>query len=75
MHDHQHSCECQHLNVKYCKTCEKAYCVDCGQTWPQYYWWNTVPYYTIPYVAPVYPTYTPYVIPQITWTVGDNVTS
>ena len=49
---HTHHEHCQHLNIKYCPTCQVAYCVHCGKEWGssviQYYnWpyrWNTYPY-------------------------------
>jgi hypothetical protein len=32
--DHvHHHCECDHGEVKYCKTCKVAYCRRCGKEW------------------------------------------
>jgi len=32
--DHvQHHCECDHSDVKYCRTCRVAYCQRCGKEW------------------------------------------
>ncbi len=32
---HLCKCECKHKNVKYCKKCDKVYCLDCRKEWPE----------------------------------------
>lgn len=32
-HNHNHSCVCEHVNVKFCKHCHTVYCLDCSQEW------------------------------------------
>lgn len=47
-HDHNHSCSCDHSEVKYCSHCQVVYCKGCNQEWKTYptytYTW-TYPYY------------------------------
>ena len=64
---HLCKCECKHKNVKYCKKCDKVYCLDCRKEWPEhkfseYPWYPYQWYYTTPHCD----TGTP----QITWTDG-----
>lgn len=33
---HQHSCECDHSNVQYCKKCKVCHCLDCNMEWRAY---------------------------------------
>jgi hypothetical protein len=48
MHKHHH-CICPHDHLKYCKTCSKPYCLDCGQEWGMgYFYPSTYAYYTNP---------------------------
>lgn len=42
-----HHCECKHENIKFCKKCQRPYCVDCGQEWYEQSLSYTYPYYTI----------------------------
>lgn len=51
VHSHHH-CECQHEHIKYCRHCERPYCLDCGKEWYAYQYYNTVGSY------PYYGTYT-----------------
>ncbi len=60
---HNHHCECEHNNLKFCKKCGVAYCEDCGREWFDkctqnhygYYW----PYYYQPVSVPsLDPTWT-----------------
>lgn len=32
-HDHITVPACTHQNLKYCSTCSRPYCADCGQEW------------------------------------------
>lgn len=48
MHNHKHHCICTHENIKYCKKCQRPYCVDCGMEW-----YTQSGYYTY---ANTYPT-------------------
>src|SRR5882724_11132717 len=45
---HNHSCQCDHENVQFCKTCKIVHCLDCKIEWTQKYTysypWNW--YYT-----------------------------
>jgi len=43
---HNHSCECEHSNVQYCKKCKVVHCLECNQEW------RTVPNYTNTYSYP-----------------------
>jgi len=47
-HSHHH-CECDHSNVKYCKTCKVVHCLECNQEWRTFYNYNynTYPYWGI----------------------------
>lgn len=45
-HNHNHSCTCEHKNVKYCSHCLTVYCQDCNQEWTAKSYWNFQPYYT-----------------------------
>ena len=47
---HNHSCECDHNNVQYCKKCKVVHCLECNQEW------RTYPSYTYnyPYNYPYY---------------------
>ena len=58
MHKH-HYCECQHDNIRFCKKCQRPYCLDCGREWYANYHYYT---YTYPYY--IHPTTRPY---EITW--------
>jgi len=49
-HQHHH-CVCPHNNIRYCKLCQKPYCLDCGKEWGTHTYY---PYYTYPYVYPHY---------------------
>lgn len=42
MHTHNH---CAHVIMKYCSTCDLAYCESCGKEWQ-----NNI-YYTTPYIT------------------------
>ena len=33
---HNHSCECEHANVQYCKKCKVVHCLDCNMEWKAY---------------------------------------
>lgn len=42
---HNHSCNCEHSNVKYCGHCKIVFCKDCNQEWsPKSNYWY-YPYY------------------------------
>jgi hypothetical protein len=48
-HDHAtHRCNCDHADVKYCRTCRIVHCLDCKQEWGShsYAWTYTYPYPT-----------------------------
>jgi len=47
-HGHKHKCQCEHENLKYCKSCRHPYCMDCGEEWGTNSWykWYYQPYYT-----------------------------
>ena len=49
---HQHSCECEHSNVRYCKHCKVVHCLECNQEW------RTYPSYTYTYPYWQYGQYT-----------------
>lgn len=43
---HNHSCECEHKEVRYCKKCKVVHCLGCNQEWsPKGIWTWTQPYY------------------------------
>ena len=37
MHAHHH-CECSHEHIRFCKHCQRPYCVDCSQEWYAQSW-------------------------------------
>lgn len=46
-HTH-HRCQCKHESLKFCASCQVAYCAQCGKEWVeqrQQYWYT--PYYQI----------------------------
>lgn len=51
-HDHEpHSCNCEHLVVRFCKHCQLVYCCRCHKEWVTkntYYPWYYPYTYTIP---------------------------
>ena len=56
-HDHKHN-HCQHENLKFCVTCDKPHCLDCGQEW-------NLTQYVIRYEQPIFP----FIDRSPTWTV------
>ena len=40
MHNHSHSCTCEHEQVRYCKHCSTVYCLNCNQEWGSKYAWT-----------------------------------
>lgn len=42
-HEHNHSCQCEHKQVRFCKHCNICYCLDCNVEWAprlSYTWYN-----------------------------------
>jgi hypothetical protein len=59
-----HECECKHETIRFCRHCNKPYCVDCGKEWEEpctrshnYYPWYGGYIYT-DYTKPNYATTT-----------------
>jgi hypothetical protein len=50
---HNHSCSCDHDNVKYCRVCGVVHCLDCNQEWRSGWSW---------YGYRQYPSWNPYYI-------------
>lgn len=47
-HAHNHSCTCDHSDLRFCKTCRVVHCLGCNAEWvtrTQGYWHNTYPGY------------------------------
>ena len=50
---------CKHAAMKFCATCDKPYCDDCGQEWNaavERIVYVNQPIYTSPYVHPIWQT-------------------
>ncbi len=39
-HNHKHTCECEHENVRYCKRCKVIHCLDCNKEWSEKVTWT-----------------------------------
>jgi hypothetical protein len=63
---HNHSCSCKHDNLKFCKSCQKPYCLDCHQEWNRY----AYQYYPSGYTQ--YPYQYPYWITKATSGAGSS---